>query len=123
MMDNAADVVLNASPGSSLAFSRRPSLTFGRRTQDYRKIVRKVVYEREVRDAITALQQRLNMLELMKEDVQDLIKKRKQRLTTSKTTLYVESLMNHCVPIMVVLFSLVLILYAGQWVMHLRRWK
>ena len=115
-MDNVTEVALNGSSGSSFTLGRQSSLSFGRRTQDYRKIVRKVVYEREVRDAITALQQRLNMLELMKEDAQDLIKKRKQRLTTSKTSLYVESVMNHCVPIMVVLFSLVLVLYAGQWV-------
>ena len=82
-----------------------------------------MVYEREVRDAIAALQQRLNMLELMREDAQELINKRRQKLSTSKTKLYVESLMSHFVPIIVVLFSLVLVLYAGQWVLYVKKWK
>ena len=120
-MENTKDFILNSLSPSSVMFSGRNCgiSSYGHRGKDYRKIVRKVVYEREVRDAIAALQQRLNMLELMREDAQEL----KQKLSTSKTKLYVESLMSHFVPIIVVLFSLVLVLYAGQWVLYVKKWK
>ena len=120
-METTADLLVSSSPASPMVFYTRSS--YGHRPQDYRKIVRKVVYEREVRDAIAALQQRLNMLELMKEDAQELMNKRRQKLTTSRTKLYVESLMTNFVPIVVVLFSLLLVLYAGQWVLCMKKWK
>ncbi len=98
--------------------NRGPHLTYGHRQQDYRKIIRKVIHEREVRDAIATLQQRLNMLQLMRDDAASLIQRRKDRTVESKQSTYSEAILRHFLPIVVVLFCLLIVIFVGQWTLH-----